>query len=60
MFISINVPLRFNKTDVKCLSKETLNSFYFGLSLMSISSYVVHSTKETGNIHAIALKRVKL
>ena len=59
MFISINVPLRFNKTDVKCILRRseawisnTIDWEYSSnLSLMSISSYVVHSTKETGNMH---------
>ena len=50
MFISIDVPLMFNKTDVKCawISNTIDWEYSSNLSLMSISSYVVQSTKETG------------
>ena len=50
-FISIDVPLWFNETDVKCLLKRpnTIDWEYSSnLSLMSISSYVEY---ETGNIY---------
>ena len=55
MFISMDVPLRFNKTDVKCawISNTIDWEYSSNLSLMSISSYVVHSTKETGNIYTL-------
>ena len=51
MFISIDVALGFNKTDVKWISSTIDWEYSSNLSLMSISSYVVRSTKETGNIY---------
>ena len=70
MFISIDVPLMFNKTNVKCLSKEALNSLILRGSEAWISNTIdweyssnlslmlisSYVEYETGNIHTVGIQ----
>ena len=47
MFISIDVPLRFNKTDVKCLSKRFLTLFIFDYICMYGTGEIVRHVTTT-------------